>query len=117
MLKKIIILLSFIFSILVTYSYEVNLPVTNWDIQNSEYSINEDENFYLDIAKTITDYLWYILWAISFGIVIYAWILLMKWEWNSEKLKKANKMLMWWMVWIFISLLAYQIVNLLTDLW
>lgn len=116
MLKKIIVLLSLIFSSFISYSYEVNLPVTNWDIK-SESIINSDNEFYLDISKTITNYLWYILWAVSFGIVLYAWTLLMKSEWDQEELKKANKILVWWLVWIFTSLLAYQIVNLIIKLW
>jgi len=117
MIKKIILLIfiSFISSFNI-FAYQVDLP--NWGSNiKSTNTINTDTEFYINTSKKVTNYLWYILWAISFGIVLYAWTLLLKWEWEDQELKKANKMLVWWLIWIFTSLLAYSIVNLIINLW
>lgn len=115
MFKKIILL--FFFMIFNTiFSYEVSLP-NAWDDIKSESSITIENNFYINTSRKITDYIWYIFWSISFWVLIYAWILLIKSYWQQESLKKANKILIWSIIWIFTSLLAYKIVDLLINLW
>jgi len=117
MIKKIILLLFIIFiGTFSVFSYEVDLPNGGNDIKSTN-TINKDTKFYINTAKKVTDYLWYILWAISFGVVLFAWTLLLKSEWEEQELKKANKMLVWWLIWIFVSLLSYSIVNLIINLW
>lgn len=117
MLKKILILFFFFVNVFTVFSYEVDLPTINSNIK-TEYSIDtSNNNYYIDVSKIITKYLWYFLWVVSFAVVLYAWVLLLKSEWDQQELKKANKMLIWGMIWIFTSLLAYSIVNVIIKLW
>lgn len=116
MIKKIILSILLFTMTFTTFSYEVDLPDWGNDIQ-SKTSITVNETFYISISKIVTKYLWYIMWSISFGMLLYAWILLMKSEWEDKELKKANKIIIWWVVWLFTSLLSYWIVNLIINLW
>ena len=101
-----------------SFSYKVSVWDINWDIKtewNSEIS-SDWNNYYTSISKTVNKYLWIFMWTVSLIVVIYAGFLLMSSNWASEDLKKANKMLTWWVVWIFVSLLSYIIVKLLIGL-
>jgi len=101
-----------------SFSYKVSLLDVDWDIKtNGNSEISSDwNNYYANISKTVNKYLWIFMWTVSLVVVIYAWFLLMSSNWASEDLKKANKMLTWWVVWIFVSLLSYIIVKLLIGL-
>ena len=100
-----------------TFTYKVDLPSTQPDSRINETTIESDWNeFYKDISKKVNDFLWFILWTVSFAAVIYAWFLLVSSNWSDEDLKKANKILTWGLIWIFVSLLSYVIVKLLIGL-
>ena len=103
-----------------TYSYSYKVETiyhettdirTNWDTD-----VEWDNTEYLKLSKTINKYLWFFMWTVSLIVVVYAWFLLMSSNWSDEDLKKWNKMLIWGLVWIFVSLLAYVIIRLLIDL-
>lgn len=118
MLKKIIILLIFFsISIVTVFSYEVDLPGRGDNVSSESSITTTDNDFYIKTSKTINKYLWYMLWTVAFGVVLYAWVILLKAEWVDTELKKANKILIWWLIWIFTSLLAYPIINILINLW
>lgn len=117
MLKKyVLIVFLFLFNIFFTFAYKVDLPNSTSDIIVSNTTVEVAEDSYKQISQKINDYLWFFMWAISLFVVVYAWFLLMSSNGSDEDKKKANKMLIWWLIWIFISLFAYTIVNLLITL-
>ena len=114
-MKKIISVLFLFLGFFYSFSYNVELPNANDNVKVNETSISKS-NYYKNLSKQVNKYLWYAMWVISFAMVIYAGILLVTSSGNSEDLKKANKILIWWLVWIFVSLFAYTIINLLINL-
>lgn len=72
-----------------------------------------EENFWVRIFKWWTNFLWFILWAIIFAMIVYAGFLLITGQWDEKKQQKAIRILINSVVWIIISLLAYTIVQLL----
>jgi len=107
----------FISSLTSVLTYKVDLPSTQPDSRINETTISSDnKEYYKDISKKVNDFLWFILWTVSFAAVVYAGFLLMSSNWSDEDLKKANKILTWWLIWIFVSLLSYIIVKLLIGL-
>jgi len=98
-------------------AYEVDLPNPTTNIQ-SEWSISysSGDPFYQTLAKIFTTYIWKITWVVAFVVVVTAWYWLLSSTGKSEDLKKANKMLLWWLVGILVSLLAYTFVMVLINL-
>ncbi len=116
-MKKLLILISLILWFWFSLSYEVKLPNSTNDIQSTaSITTSDTKNYYQSLAKEINTYLWFIFGSIALAMVIYWWILLIGSNWDPADLKKANKILVWWLVWIFVSLLAYLIIKLLINL-
>ena len=130
MLKKFILLTCLsLFGFINYYSfwYQVDLPNPTQNIQ-SEWTIiaskvdeddekKEDRMPYFEyLVKILTTYIWLFTWVVAFWVVLFAWFLLTTSQWTPEDLKKANKMLVWWLVGIFVSLLSYLLVKVLINL-
>jgi len=109
-----LLFLTIFFSFNQILSYQVDLPSSTSDVKSE--SIIDGWSYYVKLSKTINTYLWIAVWFVSLIVVLYAWFLLVSSSWNPEDLKKANKMLIWWLVWIFVSLLSYLIIKLLVNL-
>ena len=118
-MKKIILLLSLILWLWISSAYQVDIPQSTSDINSQNWWTIDDlsnDTYYQDLSKTINDYLWFIFGSIALWMVLYGWILLISSNGDPADLKKANKILIWWLVWIFVSLLAYLIIKLLINL-
>jgi len=130
MLKRFILLTCLsLFGFINYYSfwYQVDLPNPTQNIQ-SEWTIiaskvdeddekKEDRMPYFEyLVKILTTYIWLFTWVVAFWVVLFAWFLLTTSQWTPEDLKKANKMLVWWLVGIFVSLLSYLLVKVLINL-
>ena len=100
-----------------TFSYQVELPDATVNIQ-SPWAIDASTNkdFYKTIWETLTTYIWFFTWVVAFIVVLTAGFYLFTSKGSQEDLKKANKMLIWWLVWIFVSLLSYVFVRVLITL-
>lgn len=103
-----------------SFWYQVDLPSPTSNIQ-SEWTITDSDSvknkpYFEYISKILTTYVWLFTWVVAFAVVLYAWFLLTTSQWTPEDLKKANKMLVWWLVWIFVSLLSYLIIKVLINL-
>ena len=118
-MKKIVLIITLIISGWFSLSYQVDVPNPTNDIKSrigwSIYDLTTN-NYYQIFAKTINIYLWFIFGSVALAMVLYGWILLISSNWDPADLKKANKILIWWLVWIFVSLLAYLIIKLLINL-
>ena len=98
------------------FTYQVDLPRSTKNIQSPWTIYDGNEDFYNKIWKTITTYIWFFTWVVAFVVVLTAGYHLFSSKGNPENLKKANKMLIWWLVWIFVSLLSYVFVRVLITL-
>ena len=118
-MKKILLFLVMTLSSLFSFWYQVDLPSPTSNIQ-SEWTIlsssSQKHSYFFNVFKVLTTYIWLFTWVVAFWVVLYAWFLLVSSHWTPEDLKKANKMLVWWLVWIFVSLLSYLLVKVLINL-
>ena len=87
---------------------DVNLV---WDTR-----IQTDESTIFDIIQTINMYLRFSIWAICMGVLIFWWIKLITASWDPAKMKEANKLLMWALIWILIAIFSYVIVRIIINL-
>jgi len=93
MKKQIFILFLCVISFFsVSFSYKVSLPDSvsaSSDVKLIETSeVSDDNNYYIELSKTINDYLWFFLWSVAFAAVIYAGFLLLSSNGSEEDLKK-----------------------------
>jgi protein-S-isoprenylcysteine O-methyltransferase Ste14 len=49
-------------------------------------------------------------------VLIFWWIKLMTASWDPAKMKEANKLLMWALIWIMIAIFSYAIVRIIVNL-
>jgi len=78
--------------------------------------IQGDESTLFDTIQTINQYLRFFIWAVSMGVLIFWWIKLITAQWDPAKMKEANKLLMWAIVWIFIAIFSYALVRIIINL-
>jgi len=117
MLKKFLIGFFILFlSLVSTYSYKVDTINTDTTYNTVVSTTVNTDTTYMSLSEKVNKYLWFFMGTISFVVVIYAGILLITSNGTPEDLKKWNKMLVWGLVWIFVSLLSYVIVKLLIGL-
>ena len=102
------------------FSYQVETVNmgSNTDIVNEETSFeaSSEESSFKDIIKKINEILWFIIGSIALGMIIYASYFLIASEWKDEDLKKANKTLVYWIVWLIVALLSKVIIKLILNL-
>ncbi len=97
--------------------YVVETPdAKNDDIKVAGTVSVKKEAFKMTYLKITNKYVWVIWWAICLGIVVYAGIMLITSEWDEAEMKKANKTLIYWIVWIILALWAYVIINIILKL-
>jgi hypothetical protein len=109
----------FISITLSTFAIVVEVPsshgqddvVINWPTQ-----IQADEWTFFQTIQTINKYLWFSIWAISMWVLIFWWIKLITAQWDSAKMKEANKLLMWALIGILIAIFSYAIVRIIVNL-
>ena len=106
-----------LFLSLETFGYQVDLPSATANIKSvNSISSSSADSFYQTLAKIFTTYIWMFTGVVAFILVLTAGYYLVTSQGNAEDLKKANKMLVWWLVGIFVSLLAYVFVKVLINL-
>lgn len=121
MFKKIVIIFSLGFVLLINSSFSINISIPNNHAQPDvavlwSTNIERTESNLFDIINWINDYLWFGIWVICLWALVYGWFGLISSQWSEDKMKKANKILLWALVWILISILSYAIVRLIVNL-
>lgn len=102
-----------------TYAIVVEVPSSQWqeDVMVTwPTQIQADESTLFDTIQTVNSYLWFFIWAVCMGVLIFWWIKLITANGDSAKMKEANKLLMWAIVWIFISVFSYALVRIIINL-
>lgn len=109
--------------ILVGISYgqslqEMKIPSQLWADQQipNPSSVSPEQWFWVSIFKGWTNFLWFILWAVIFAMIVYWGFLLITAQWDEKKQQKAIRILINSVIWILIALLAYTIVTLIIRL-
>jgi len=118
-MKKIFLIVLLLSTLNSSFSYQVDLPNSTNDIKSQIWwSVDSlsSQDYYQSLASVINKYLWFFMWVISLWMVLYAWFLLVSSNGKADDHKKANNILVWWLIGIFVSLLSYIIVKLLIHL-
>lgn len=126
MLKKIIIALLLIIpnTVFITNTYCDNMPSINWiwlpwyqgnDILTpAEWDISTNNSL---------EWIWNIVWELIKYIsvvavisVMLSWIMYMISWGEEEKIKKAKNWIIWSLVWVFLSISAWWIINIINAI-
>lgn len=78
--------------------------------------IQGDESTLFQTIQTINKYLRFFIWVVCMGVLIYWWIKLITAQWDPAKMKEANKLLMWALIWILIAIFSYALVRIIVNL-
>jgi hypothetical protein len=120
LMKLFIITLSIIsLNLFNSFAIVLSVPESNWqeDFQVTwPTTIQSNESTLFWIIQVVNKYLRFSLWAVTMWVLIYWWISLITAQWNEEKMKKANKLLLWSLVWILICIFSYAVVRLIVNL-
>lgn len=112
-----LIVLSFSFQ--QSFAITVELPRTqgNEDIAVvGPEQISGDEGTFFDTIQMINQYLWFGLGAVCMWVLVFGGIQLITASGDAEKMKKTNKLLMWALIGILISILSYSVIRLVVNL-
>lgn len=103
-----------------TFSAGLMMPNATWqedtNIDNTyiDNSISNEWTIF-QYLKIINSYLWFAIWWIAMAILMYAWILMITAWWDKAKVWKAWKMALYSLIWIFVAMLSYRIVNIIIN--
>lgn len=106
-------------SIFSTFAIVIEVPSSQWQedvIVSWQTQIQADEWNLFEVIQTINTYLWFAIWAICMWVLIFWWIKLITAQWDSAKMKEANKLLTWALIWILIAIFSYAIVRIIINL-
>ena len=78
--------------------------------------ISGDESTFFSTIQMVNQYLRFGLGAVCMGVLVFWWIQLITAGGDAEKMKKTNKILMWALIGILISILSYSVVRLAVNL-
>ena len=108
-------------SIFSTFAIVVNVP-ENWAQPDIIVPVNQiddsvaSESSLFTTIQTVNSYLRFSMWVICMWVLIYWWIKLITAQWDSAKMKEANKLLMWALIGILIVIFSYALVKIIVNL-
>lgn len=123
-MNKIFLLISstfilFFLNIGLVWAIDIYIPWSQWNeniIVGWPTQIDTDEWTLFEIIQIVNEYLWFSVWFFCLIILIIGGFKIITAEWNADKLKKANKIIIWSVIWIFIAILSYAAVRLIVNL-
>ena len=128
MIKKVlyIFLLNILFSL--NFAFWATAPDVNciwlpWCNQSSITSPNDwivstdvDKEVWMNLILKFTSIFIQFVSVFAVFSLIFSWVLYMISSWDEEKTNKAKKWIIWSLVWVFLSISAYGIINLLNNI-
>ena len=118
-MKKLLAVLLIIWLIFSNW-YAITVDVPPADFQDivwwTSQKIQSSDATLLNTIQAINYYLRFSIWVAAFAAVTYWGYGLITWEWDAWKLKKANNIILWWGIWLFIAVFAYTLVRLVVNL-
>ena len=91
-----------------------NLPLKDVNVPQSTIEWNTDD--FIILAQQINKYLWFSIAAVCMAVAVYAGYKLLMADGKKENLKKANEVLVWAIVGIFLAIFAYVLVRIVVNL-
>ena len=119
MWKKIFLALLFTLPALNSYAIVVQVPNSQGqqDVAvTGPTQVQGDESSFFQLIQTINQYLRFGIGVVCMAVLVIGGFKLITASGNPEKLKQANKLLMWALIGILISLLSYSIIRLVVNL-
>lgn len=125
MYKKIIVLLFIMFTFLsVNISYsatpDVNCAWLPWCANSTSITTPSKVNIANNIwAKFMSKFIWEFIQIVAVFAVfalIFSGIMYLLSAWEEEKANKAKKWIIWSLVWVFVSISAWWIINFLNNI-
>lgn len=118
--KHLIIVLSLVFLwYSSTFAIVLQVPPVQWQediVETWPSQIETDESTLFEIIQIVNKYLWFSIWAIAMVIFVVAGFKLITSWWDPAVVWKANKMLIWSMVALLVSILSYALVRIIVNL-
>jgi len=102
-----------------TFAIIVEVPSSQWQpdvLVTGPTQIQSDEWTLFETIQTINTYLWFSIWVICMGVLIFWWIKLITAQWDQAKMKEANTLLMWALIWILIAMFSYAIIRIIVNI-
>ena len=119
MWKKIFLALLFTLPALNSYAIVVQVPNSQGQSDvavTGPTQVQGDESSFFQLLQTINQYLRFGIGVVCMVVLVMGGFKLMTASGNPEKLKQANKLLMWALIGILISILSYAIIRLVVNL-
>lgn len=79
-------------------------------------SANISDNVWKEFIVDITWYLVQIVSVIAVFALIFSWIMYLISAWEEEKVAKSKKWIIWSLVWVFLSISAWSIINFINNI-
>lgn len=119
-LKHLIITLSILFFwYSSTFAIVLQVPPVQWQedvVETWPSQVETDESTIFEIIQIVNKYLWFAIWAVAMVIFVVAWFKLISAWWDAAAVWKANKMLIWSMIALLVSILSYALVRIIVNL-
>ena len=119
MWKKIVLTILLILPVLNSFAIVVQVPNSQGqqDVAvTGPTQVQGDESSFFQLIQTINQYLRFGIGVVCMAVLVIGGFKLITASGNPEKLKQANKLLMWALIGILISLLSYSIIRLVVNL-
>lgn len=111
-MKKILFLIIGLTSYVATYA-------ANWPTINCEWlpwcSSESNTKASIDLIWNIVSELIKYVAVVAVVALMWAWIMYILSAWEEEKTKKAKKWIIWSLVWVFISISWYFLINAINN--
>lgn len=101
------------------WAIDIYVPWSQWNeniVVAWPTQVDTDEWTLFEIIQIVNEYLRFSVWFFCLIVLIIGGFKIITAEWNSDKLKKANKITIWGVIWIFIAILSYAAVRLIVNL-
>jgi len=109
------------FNVGLVFADGIDVTIPAWlsqDGSNSSTSLKqEDTRDWTDIFSLTNDLLWFSMGILTMAWLLYGWWLLLSGQWDEDKFKQANNILIYGWIGLFIALSAYVIVRYLVTLY
>ncbi|WP_213348355.1 hypothetical protein [Candidatus Vampirococcus lugosii] len=118
-MKKILFIIIYLLLFL-SKSFSVDIAVPSVDSSDvgggSTESISGDKNFWIELIDVINAYLWFFIGVVSMAMLLYGGYSLIYSKGDEEEFRRANRILYYGGIGIFVSLLSYVGISLLVNL-
>lgn len=76
----------------------------------------QDDQSFFNLFRLFNEWLWIIVGVVAFLVLLYGGFLLMTSRGDAKELKKAQDLILYAVIGIIITLLAYVFINILVNL-